>query len=77
MSHSFGGLSLAFFFLLAVAALPVAACYVDQGKNAIVITQEVVTGDPKAASGIVLLLFSDYYNSDQSYRYFCVSQKGY
>lgn len=42
------------FFLLAVIALPVSAYYVDQGKNAIVITQEVIEGDPEAASGIVL-----------------------
>lgn len=50
------------FFLLAVAALPVAACYVDQGKNAIIITQEVVTGDPKAASGIVLQMENTWNN---------------
>lgn len=50
------------FFLLAVAALPVAACYVDKGKNAIVITQEVVTGDPEAASGIILQMENTWNN---------------
>ena len=41
-------------FLLAVIALPVSVYYIDQGKNAIVITQEVIEGSPEAASGIVL-----------------------
>lgn len=42
------------FFLLAVITLPVSAYYVNQGKSAVVITQEVIEGNPEAASGIVL-----------------------
>lgn len=50
------------FFLLAVIALPVSALYVNREKNSVVITQEVIEGDPEAASGIVLQMENTWNN---------------
>lgn len=50
------------FFLLAAISLPVSVCYVNQGKEEIVITQEVIEGDPEAASGIVLQMENTWNN---------------
>lgn len=50
-------------FLLAVTALPVCVYYINQGKESVVITQEVIEGDPRAASGIVLKMENTWNNN--------------